>query len=185
MKHALVVGGTGMLSNTSLWLMSKGYQVSVIGRNVNRMEGLISRSIDRSLIIPILVDYSDVALLKRNLRQAIERNGPIELVIAWIHSYAENALEIISKEVSHWNEGTWSLFHVLGSSRNLSEIKSEINVFDSCRYHQVQVGFVIENGHSRWLTNEEISQGVIDSVQNDKLTNIIGTLEPWEKRPLA
>lgn len=184
MTHALVIGGTGMLSNTSLWLVSKGYHVSVIGRNANRMECLIRKSIDKSLITPVLVDYSDVALLRRKLRGTIEQNGPIELVIAWIHSNAEGTLEIISREISNWNDGRWKLFHVLGSSKNLSEIKEKISVPDSTQYHQVQLGFIIENGHSRWLTNEEISQGVIESIQNDKFINTIGTIKPWGKRPL-
>lgn len=184
MPHALVVGGTGMLSNTSLWLASKGYHVSVIGRNANRMESLIRKSIDKSLITPILVDYSDESQLKRKLRHVIDQNGPIELVVSWIHSYSDSALGIITKEISNWSEGAWTLFHVLGSSRNLSEIKREITLPDSCRYRQVQLGFIIENHHSRWLTNEEISQGVIDSIKNDKIINTIGTIEPWERRPL-
>ncbi|WP_337019198.1 short-chain dehydrogenase [Oceanobacillus massiliensis] len=184
MIHALVIGGTGMLSNTSHWLVSKGYHVSVIGRKADRMEHLIRKSVDTSLITPVLVDYSDVALLKEKLRRTIERNGPIELVVAWIHSYADSALEIIAREISNENNGRWKLFHVLGSSKDLSEIKEGISLSNSIRYHQIQLGFVIENDHSRWLTNEEISQGVIDSIQIEKFINTIGTVKPWEKRPL-
>lgn len=33
MKHALVVGGTGMLADVSIWLVNQGYQVSIIARN--------------------------------------------------------------------------------------------------------------------------------------------------------
>ncbi len=35
MAHALVIGGTGMLADTTLWLVKNGYDVSVIGRNAN------------------------------------------------------------------------------------------------------------------------------------------------------
>lgn len=31
MKHALVIGGSGMLAKVSLWLAENGYTVSVIG----------------------------------------------------------------------------------------------------------------------------------------------------------
>lgn len=182
MRHALVIGGTGMLASTSLWLVSQGYQVSIIGRNPFRMESLISKSIDQTAITPILVDYSDEVILKEKLKLVIQKNGPIELVIAWIHSYARNTLDTISQEVSNQTEG-WRLFHVLGSSKDLDEIKKEVNVPDSCQYRQVQLGFILESGRSRWLTNEEISQGVIDSVQNDRLRHTVGTIEPWEKRP--
>lgn len=183
MTHVLVIGGTGMLANTSLWFVRKGYHVSVIGRNPNRMESLKSKAIDKSLITPVLVDYSDEALLKEKLRNTLEENGPITLVIAWIHSYAKNALEVVLREISNRSDGMWRIFHILGSGKNLGEIKGRISVPDSAQYYQVQLGFIIENGHSRWLTNDEISQGVIDSIQNDKFINTIGTIIPWDKRP--
>jgi len=181
MVHALVVGGTGMLANTSLWLVSNGIHVSVIGRNKARMESLLNAT-DSSLMTPIFVDYSDIALLKKEIRSTIEQNGPIDLVIAWIHSYAERTLESIVSEISPCRNGTWKLFHVLGSSADLSEIQENMHLPNSAQYYQVQLGFIIENGHSRWLTNEEISQGVIDSIQHHRLINIVGTLQPWEKR---
>ena len=34
MKHVLVVGGSGMLADVSLWLNNQGYHVSVIARNL-------------------------------------------------------------------------------------------------------------------------------------------------------
>lgn len=183
MKHALVIGGTGMLSNTSLWLVRNGYHVSVIGRNESRMESLIRKTTNPSFITPVLVDYSDTERLQKELRATIERNGPIELVVAWIHSYAEHALDLISKEISDWSNGQWKLFHVLGSSKNLSEVLDNVKIPDSAQYHQVKLGFIIENNRSRWLTNEEISQGVIDSIQKGQSISVVGTIEPWEKRP--
>ncbi|MCU9615005.1 short-chain dehydrogenase [Caldibacillus lycopersici] len=185
MTHALVIGGTGMLANTSLWLASQGYHVSVIGRNPSKMESLISKAIDHSRITPVIVDYRDKSQLRKKLRETMEQNGQITLVVAWIHSDAEQALQTIVNEVSHQNDEKWKLFHVLGSSKNLSEMKATIRLLDSICYHQVQLGFVMESGYSRWLTNEEISQGVIDAIQNEKLLNTVGTVEPWEKRPFS
>ncbi|MEK8198286.1 hypothetical protein [Lysinibacillus sp. FSL M8-0134] len=49
MTHALVIGGTGMLANTSLWLVNNGYHVSVIGRNANRMERLLNKANNSSM----------------------------------------------------------------------------------------------------------------------------------------
>ena len=43
MKHALVIGGTGMLSKVPLWLAANGYHVSVIGRNQEKMHRLLSK----------------------------------------------------------------------------------------------------------------------------------------------
>jgi hypothetical protein len=33
MRHALVIGGSGMLAGASLWLARQGREVTVIGRN--------------------------------------------------------------------------------------------------------------------------------------------------------
>lgn len=180
MAHALVIGGTGMLADTSCWLVNDGYHVSVIGRSAHRMEDLRNRTTKPALLTPILVDYCNIALLKEKLEETIAHNGPIELVIAWIHSYVETVLESIASEIS----GIWKLFHVLGSSANLNEIKDKIHLLDIIHYRQVQLGFIMENGQSRWLTHKEISQGVIDAIQHDRSINIVGTLQPWEQRPL-
>lgn len=183
MVHALVIGGTGMLANTSLWLVGQGFHVSVIGRNEFRMGSVIHQSSDSSQITPIIVDYCNIPLLQTKLRATIEQNGPIDLVIAWIHSYAGRTLESIVSEVSSCRNRPWKLFHILGSSANLSGIQENLNLPNSALYYQIQLGFIIENGHSRWLTNEEISQGVIDSIRQNRLITIVGTLQPWEKRP--
>lgn len=183
MKNALVVGGTGMLSNVSLWLGRKGYRVYVIGRNSEKMNRLIKKSPSKSLITPILVDYRNEAELRENLNSFKKKNGEIDLVVAWIHSIAENALDLIIKEFSNSNNHKWILFHILGSNANLEEIKNNINILEDCQYHQIQLGYIRENGYSRWLTNEEISNGVIDSIINEKLINIIGLTGPEEQWP--
>ncbi|KMK75619.1 short-chain dehydrogenase [Alkalihalobacillus pseudalcaliphilus] len=180
--HALVIGGTGMLSNVSLWLANEGFKVSVIGRNPDRMKKLINTSEQQGHITPLLVDYKNEIELEEQLRIVIKENGSIDLVIAWIHSVGKNVLNVVSQELLIDNH-TWRLFQVLGSSSNLKEIKIKANVADNCHYRQVQLGFITKNNHSRWLTHEEISNGVIEAISNDKLVNIVGTIEPWEKRP--
>jgi hypothetical protein len=180
--HALVIGGTGMLSKVSLWLVKEGYNVSVIGRNSERMNQLINTSAKGASITPLLVDYSYEIELSEQLKMAIKKNGPIDLVVAWIHSVGKNALNVISQEISSYSH-TWRLFHVLGSGSNLKEIKNKVNVPNNCFYRQVQLGFIIENGYSRWLTHEEICNGIIESISKDRLVTIVGMLEPWEKRP--
>lgn len=182
MKHALVVGGTGMLADVSLWLVSQGYHVSVIGRSSSRMANVLNQAIDPLNITPIIVNYDNDLELKDKLENSVKKNGPIKLVVAWIHSYAENALQIIS-QVATKNENQWKLFHILGSSKNLTDIKKAANVPDSCQYHQVQLGFILEKNNSRWLTNKEISVGVIDSILKEKPIYTVGVLEPWNKRP--
>ncbi|MGA5692044.1 short-chain dehydrogenase [Cytobacillus pseudoceanisediminis] len=182
MKHALVVGGTGMLSRVSLWLVDNGYHVSIIARNAERMKQLLQETSSNSDVTPLLVDYRNNDELIEKINLTIKQNGDIDIVVAWIHSIAENALRIISHEVSK-GENYWELFHVLGSSSNLDEIKKKTAAPDSFVYYQVQLGFKSEGTQSRWLTNKEISEGVIEAIKKKKKVLTIGQIEPWENRP--
>ncbi|GEN86163.1 MULTISPECIES: short-chain dehydrogenase [Oceanobacillus] len=182
-SHALVIGGTGMLSEASLWLADRSNKVSIIARDQSKMESLITKANYSAPITPLLVDYTDSAMLKDKIRSCIHQNGPIDLVIAWIHSNSNNALDIIDWEVSK-ESSDWKLYHILGSSSNLTQIKeAALKKYPGCQYRQVQLGFILEKEHSRWLTNQEISEGVIDAVANEKSVKVIGTLEPWDRRP--
>ncbi|ESU31629.1 hypothetical protein G3A_15650 [Bacillus sp. 17376] len=181
MKNALVVGGTGMLSNVSLWLAEKGYHVSVIGRNPEKMNLLLEKGLAHYRITPMLVDYRNDEELRNHIKSFQEKNGKIDLVVAWIHSIAANALNIIIEEINVDNQN-WSLFHILGSSADLNEIKRR-TVLSGYKYHQVQLGFINQNGFSRWLTHEEISNGVINSILKDKPLSIIGTTNANKQLP--
>lgn len=182
MKHALVVGGTGMLSAVSLWLVDQGYHVSVIARNENRMEILGKQAASDRHITPLLVDYTNHDELQKKVLETINKNGAIDSVIAWIHSTAPHALQTIAKEVSNSNS-KWELFHVLGSSSDLPKIRRETTLPVNCSYKQIQLGFIIEDAHSRWLTNKEIYGGVIEAIMKGNNIHTIGQIAPWEKRP--
>jgi hypothetical protein len=45
------------------------------------------------------------------------------------------------------------------------------------------LGFVVENGQSRWLTDAEISDGVGRALESDDPVTIVGTVTPWSARP--
>ena len=178
MKHALVIGGTGMLAKAALWLADNGCHVSVIGRNPEKMQRLVEKN--PAQITPVLVDYTNTEELAAQLFHIQQKNGPINLVVAWIHSSGSGAIPCLLDSLPR---ESWKLFHVNGSSSNLEEIKAELAVPKHVHYHQIQLGFKVENGNSRWLTHEEISNGVIKSIQEEKAVHLVGTLTPWEMRP--
>lgn len=182
LKHALVVGGTGMLSEVTLWLISQGYHVSIIARNAERMDKLVKRAGTKHHVTPLLVDYTDGKKLQEKLKNTISKNGEIDLVVAWIHSYATEALSIIIDEVSN-RKHRWQLFHILSSRSNTETIREHIAIPHFCTYYQVQLGFIIDDSCSRWLTNEEISSGVIEAIKKKENVATIGQVEPREKRP--
>ncbi|XKE94652.1 short-chain dehydrogenase [Metaplanococcus flavidus] len=179
MKHALVIGGTGMLAQTSVWLSQNGYRVSVIGRNPEKMQQLVEK--DPEGIEPVLVDYRDTEKLAEQLSHIQQKNGPIHLVLAWIHSDGPDVIPCLIDSLP--SDPEWKLFHVNGSSSNLEEIKSRISVPAHVRYHQIQLGFHLEDGTSRWLTHDEIPAGVIEAMREGKVQYVVGTLSPWERRP--
>jgi hypothetical protein len=53
----------------------------------------------------------------------------------------------------------------------------------NCLYRSILLGFVLEADGSRWLSNKEIGEGVIKSIEEDIKDMVIGIMEPWEKRP--
>lgn len=170
-----------MLSKTTRWLADHSYHVSVVARDSRKMERLINQSNQPSNITPLLVDYSNTLKLKCSIDSTIGKNGPIDLVIAWIHSYAEHALHTISQIVSKDSE-QWKLVHILGSSSDLEVVKNRVTIGENCSYHQVQLGFKIENSQSRWLTNDEIADGVIEMLKGEiPVAVVIGQMDPWEE----
>lgn len=183
MKHVLVIGGTGMLRGVSEGLNHQGYHLSVIARRKERLvelEGLLEHP---KLFTPLALDYSDNDGLRAELKRVQREHGPIQKVVSWISSPAPQALRTIIEEVDQANDGSWDLYHVLGSRSELDKVKAAVAAPETCNYRQVKLGFVIEGGHSRWLTHQEISAGVLRGVMNREPVTIVGTLEPWEMRP--
>lgn len=175
MKKALVVGGSGMLAGVTHWLVEQGYEVYVIGRSKRKMAKLMSHS---ERIHPLYVDYRQLVDFKQKLKQTFDW----DLIIAWFHHVPENPMETLLESI-HEQETNCHLYHVLGSSSNLSEIKRTQEIPETCHYHQVQLGFKIEHNQSRWLTNNEISNGVIEAIKSGQSTYTVGQLEPWDQRP--
>ncbi|CDQ20028.1 Rossmann-fold NAD(P)-binding domain-containing protein [Halobacillus karajensis] len=177
-KHALVIGGTGMLTDVSLWLADNGYVVSVIGRNKSKHENMRAKSQYPGLINSLMVDYRDHALLENLVTNAIDSYGPITLVISWTPSLG--SLELINRIVCEKSQ-SWKLFQVMGSRRYFEENKLEVPY--GCHHRRIYLGFIREGNQSRWLMNNEIAGGVIKSVEEGHSESIIGVLHPYEKRP--
>lgn len=175
--HTLVVGGTGMLAGVTRWLAEQGHIVSVVSRRAKTF-GHVSY---RKLLNAIAVDYRDAEPLRHRIAEAIAAYGPIELAVFWIHSDAQEAFGITADEISNHAEIPWRLFHVRGSAAHLHPELPQVPT--NCLYRQVVLGFVAEETGSRWLTHDEISGGVIDAIRSDREQSVVGTLEPWERRP--
>ncbi len=187
MPHVLIVGGTGMLKGVSLYFARHGCTVSVVARNQNRFNELIESKPGYGFINPVKVDYSDYSLLEEKLKSSIDNYGEIETAVCWIHSTAPDAPYIIADVLNNQNISC-KYFHLLGSAsadpyNGNKNIDKTFERFVNITYRKIILGFIVENSNSRWLTDVEIGNGVIDAINSEKDTFIIGQVEPWEMKP--
>lgn len=172
--HTLIVGGTGMLSELTKALAGDGGRLSLLSRRASAFPGV--EGFD--------ADYQDEAAFRRALDAAIERCGPIDLAVAWFHNLKLPAPRLLAERVSG------RMFQMLGSAvadpsrpDRLDLARAVAAGLSGCAARQVVLGFKVEAGRSRWLTNAEISSGVLEAVRGDRPHAVIGQVEPWSAKP--
>ncbi len=60
---------------------------------------------------------------------------------------------------------------------------AELRNLPGLTYRQVVLGWMIEPSGSRWLTNEEIAEGVVGVIDSGVAIGTIGQTEPIESNP--
>lgn len=178
LQHALVIGGTGMLAKATLWLSRNGYQVSVIGRSEQKMQHLLDQNPGH--LTPVFVDYTNTKDFAAELVHLQHQYGPFQLIVAWVHASGDEVIPCLTRLIPI--STPCKLVHVIGSSSRLNPVANH-NIPSHISYYQVQLGFEIEKGVSRWLTHDEISTGFINALRGNKSYQVIGTVSPWEQRP--
>ena len=188
MSHALVVGGTGMLWDVSMYLAEKYDMVSVIARNSYRLNSLWEEASENDLRInPLQLDYKDEEHVEQCIKDAIEQHGPIDLVVAWIHEEADEASATIADVLEKQGQPFkyFDIWGFIASSDNETETEREDDLQETKNliYRKIVLGFVIEDDQSRWLTNEEISEGVIQAIEKDQPLHVVGSVSPLSAKP--
>lgn len=191
MAHILVVGGTGMLYDVCLHFCEKGNTVTVFARNKKRLNRLASETKELvGSINPISLDYADYEHLKDELKNSIITHGSVELAICWIHtSKAPDAPKVIAETINENKSVAVCKFYQLLSSATADpslekkDISKDFNSFENIDFRTILLGLIVKGKTSRWLTNDEICDGVISTVENDNKESVIGTVKPWERRP--
>ena len=150
--HALVVGGTGMLAGLTRELAERGHEVTVVARH--------GVDLGRGVTVAA-VDYRDSAALARKLDDAVAERGPIDVAVAWIHTYAPDAPQLVASRVAPGGR----LFQVFGT-RVWPPDAVPLHV----AYRQVLLG----SHGTRWLTHEEISAGILGAVEADLPSSTVG-----------
>jgi NAD(P)-dependent dehydrogenase (short-subunit alcohol dehydrogenase family) len=178
-----------MLRGVGLHHAALGDIVSVIARRTSGLNRLADEAAQFvGFIHPIPVDYRDASTLDRKLVEATSAFGPIRVAICWIHLDAPEAPFIVANRVSSPGSPC-RYFDVLGSAYAdpaTSEAFARASAFEQIPgllYRQIILGFMVESGHSRWLTDGEICEGVIHAVERDQWKTVVGTVAPWSARP--
>jgi hypothetical protein len=174
--HILVVGGTGMLSGLVEALAGDGGRLSLLSRRASRAAGGRIAAYD--------CDYYDAVAFEAALARAVADSGPIGLAVAWFHTLKIAAPRLLAEQVRG------RLFQVLGSAtadparpERLATAAAVVGGLPQCAVRQVVLGFRVEDGRARWLTDAEISAGVLQAVREDRTFAVVGQVEPWAARP--
>ena len=175
-----------MLREVSRQLAYEYDIVSVIGRNPHKMYSLRRDTMHlHGNLDPILLDYTDYKKLEEEIDLSIERYGDISLAISWIHSAAPDAPSLIAGTINNKSE-EFRFFEILGYEYANPSGESYTPGFanlDHIKYRQIILGFILDGENSRWLTDEEISSGVLKVVKDDLVRSTIGVTEPWDRHP--
>ena len=175
--HILVVGGTGMLRGLVEALAGDGGRLSLVSRQASAFACAGVSGFD--------ADYYDEAAFV----SALDAAGPSDLAVAWFHSEKIPAARRLAERVGGVG-APGRLFQVLGSATGdpahpdrLATAAAVAEGLPNCRVRQVVLGFRVSSGRSRWLTNEEISAGVLEAVRTDRTYSVVGQVEPRSARP--
>ena len=181
MKHIIIIGGTGMLQDVAGYYTAQDYYVTVLARNADRLYALKKKFIKHpGKIIPIAQDYRDWKTSVQKIKDVIEMTGPVEIAVLWIHD-AGGIFSGKLKELLLTQNTFTKVYQLLGSAsahpKTLSNIEWKRRFPE--RYREIYLGYVRNERSTRWLTDKEISEGVIRAIQMDESSSTIGILEPW------
>ncbi len=182
-RHTLVIGGTGMLRAASVELASRSRTMTSVARterSLAAVNALLSAS--SALHHMLALDWSKPEEFLHSLRQHLVRTERPDLVVAWIHD-DELAIRVAGLVAT---QAACRFFHVVGSAGSdpsliAANLRQRLPP-STATYHQVILGHVRANGGTRWLTNEEISAGVLSAIARAEPEYIVGTIQPGPPR---
>jgi NAD(P)-dependent dehydrogenase (short-subunit alcohol dehydrogenase family) len=191
-SHTIVVGGTGMLRAASVELAKRSGALTSVARTERSLARLDQEIEDLDCRHrPVRLDYNDLTELRREVADAIETEGPADLLLAWIHDEQGPVLPALVEQVSrHRALPACQVVHVRGSASADPAGAEDASAgrysnLESVAYQQVVLGFHLdpETNASRWLTNDEISAGVLEAIDGGSSRVVVGQTRPWGLRP--
>jgi len=176
-----------MLRRASVAIARESLAFTAVARTSDSLEALAREvgnfSKPRQSFLALNWDQQDqfVFELSRHFMQA----PPPSLVLAWLHNIwlgprIASAIPALGS--------TCKFFQVLGSAgrgpmSEAADLRNQMEPRSDLAYYQVILGFKREGSSSRWLTNDEISNGALAAISAEQTSYVIGAVTPWNERP--
>ncbi|SKB78324.1 hypothetical protein SAMN05660903_02523 [Salegentibacter salinarum] len=165
-----------MLRDTSEYFIKKGHFVTLLARTNYRMDAIKAEYPDKEKnIFTISQDYTEPEKALNGIKMSIDTFGPVDIAILWIHTSGEEFSNLIKTFLFSHSPKT-TIFQVWGSASVNPKSFTQKNWKEKYpnRYKEIFLGYKRKNGSVRWLTNSEISEGIIKAVQENDSESIIG-----------
>lgn len=165
-RHALCIGATGMLADTTRYLAGVSTRQTLVARHATRF----THTAGLNHATPVDADWHETDAFIDTIVQALAAQGPADLCLLWLHG---GATAVRDPLFACLGRDACRVIHVLGSSRGNPRAEADshrrlLAPYPCVRYHTVILGSVLEGGHRRWLTHAEIAAGAIACEQQGR-----------------
>ncbi|MGH6611625.1 MAG: hypothetical protein ACRECQ_15370, partial [Burkholderiaceae bacterium] len=131
------------------------------------LDALASLLADRQSDRYETLDWNQPEAFVTDLQRLVSELGHPAIVLAWLHDMTLGPH--IAAAVST-PEAPCDFFQVIGSTGGSPQggatvVRDRVKAVSSVTYFQIVLGFKRETISSRWLTNDEISDGVLDAIR--------------------
>jgi molybdopterin-guanine dinucleotide biosynthesis protein A len=150
--HVLVVGATGMLAGLTRAFAARGHAVTSIARRPAELGAGVTS-------LPL--DYRETEALAAALTEAVEARGPLELAVCWIHTDAPAVPGVVAAALAP-------------GARLVQVFGTRVWPLDDVPLHVAYRRALLGSKEGRWLTHDEISAGVLEAIDADLPTWIVG-----------
>jgi hypothetical protein len=186
MEHYLFVDATGQLADVCLHFAGKVKRVSMISGDQDLLEDLRTRAQQMKLVISQShADLVDSHQLRHAIEALVADNGPADVTVAALGKIPPEAAAVIAQTLR--DLAVFTEFFDVGSHDEdrmiTNQREGRLRSFENVWYRKIEVGFILDNGTSRWPSSEEVTNGVIQAVDEKTAKTIIGQTEPAERRP--
>lgn len=155
-RRALVLGGTGMLAGVAAALLDDGWRVVLPSR---RRPSLPVTNGHVHAAHWVKADWTLPTVLADAAHEAL--GGPADLLVAWVHREVRAG---VLRAVAPLLAPEAPVVEVHGSASANPVGGCPDPVLPGHPTQQVVLGYVRHAGRTRWLTHQEISAGVLDTV---------------------